>query len=223
MNKIEYFNKKYELYHSPLVNNNIPRQPFHKDMKMLKIILEILNKYEVFIETGSYIGKTIYFVGKNFPSLFCYSCEIDAKSYRIAHEQVKTLSNIKLDHIASPLAVYAIKQKYDKEIYHKTVCFWLDAHWHTNPLFDELKYITINFNKFCIFIDDFKIPNDPGFSHDGYTLEKIKPYIYNIDKLRIYIPNYRSTDECCKNSAVGYLVITNMLINTFDYLKEIHI
>ena len=38
---------------------------------------------EVFIETGSFMGKTIYFVGKNFKKK-CYSCEVNKDSYDIA-------------------------------------------------------------------------------------------------------------------------------------------
>ena len=67
---------------------------------------------------------------------------------------------------------------------YRYIYFWLDAHWHTDPLYEEIKYITNNFKKFCIFIDDFTIPGDKGFWTDGYDIEKIKPYIMNKDKLK---------------------------------------
>ena len=169
------------------------------------------------------MGKTIFFVGKNFPKLNCYSCEINKNSYNIAYEEVKTLSNVKLDLSPSPTALYNIQLNYDKDLFSKKVCFWLDAHWKTNPLYDEIKYITTNFKNFCIFIDDFTIPWDNGFWTDGYNIEKIKPFIMNKEQLKFYMPNYPSTDECCKKNACGYIVITNSDINTFNYLKEISI
>ena len=63
MNNIVYNNKNYIIYQSSKYNENKPKPPFHDDKKMLTIILEILNNSNVFIETGSYMGKTIFFVG----------------------------------------------------------------------------------------------------------------------------------------------------------------
>ncbi len=222
-NFVKYDNNNYEIYCSNKYNNGKPKEPFHNDLKMISIILEIFKTTEVFIETGSFMGKTIYFVGKNFPKITCYSCEINKNSYDIAYEQIKNLSNVKLDLIPSPQALYNIKNIYDKNIYNKKTVFWLDAHWGSTPLFDELKYITTNFKNFCIFIDDFTIPYDKGFHTDGYDIEKIKPYIMNIETLKMYMPNYSSNDDCCKNNPCGYIIITNININTYKYLIELNI
>jgi hypothetical protein len=223
MNIREYEGKKYKIFSSPKYKNGLPKEPFHNDKKMLKIIIDILNNVEVFIETGTFMGKTLYFVGENFPNLQCYSCEINKKSYDIAYEQVKNISNIKLDLVPSPQALYNIKLKYDKDIYLKSVCFWLDAHWKTDPLYEEIKYITTNFKDFCIFIDDFTIPYDKGFWSDGYNIDKIKPFIMKKETLKFYMPNYSSKDECCDKNPVGYIIITNMNITTYNYLKELKI
>jgi len=223
MNEIIYNNKSFIIYQSDKYNEGKAKPPFHNDKKMIRVVLEILNNSDIFIETGSFMGKTIFFVGKNFPTLNCYSCEINKNSYNIAYEEVKTLSNVKLDLSPSPTALYNIQLKYDKDIFSKKVCFWLDAHWKTDPLYDEIKYITTNFKQFVIFIDDFTIPWDNGFWTDGYNIEKIKPFIINKEQLKFYMPNYSSTDDCCKENACGYIVITNININTFNYLKEINI
>lgn len=89
----------------------------------MTVILNILNNSEAFIETGSYMGKTLFFVGKNFPKLKCYSCEIDIKSFNIAYDEVKDLDNVKLDFKPSPNALYNIVEKYDDKIFNKKVCF----------------------------------------------------------------------------------------------------
>ena len=153
----------------------------------------------------------------------CYSCEIDTKSYAIAQREVAGLGNVRLDLKPSPDALYDIHAKQDPGIYEKYVCFWLDAHWHTNPLYEEIKYITSNFKKFCIFIDDFTVPGGSGFHTDGYSIEKIKPYIAGIDSLKYYIPGYPSSDPCCSKNPCGYIVITNMDIETYNNLKKIRI
>lgn len=216
-----YFNKDYYIYCSPKYNNNNPKPPFHDDKKMMKIILNLLeNKIDIFIETGSYMGKTIFFVGKNFPNIKCYSCELNKSFFEIAHEQVKDLVNVNLMLKPSPSALYDIC-KYENNLFNKNCLFWLDAHWGSNPIYEEILYITKNFNNFCIFIDDFTVPTDKGFHSDGYNIEKITPYIMNKEKLKFYIPSYPSTDNCCKHNPCGYIVISNIDINVFDYLKEI--
>ncbi len=67
MPTITYNDISYNVYHYEKVNNNNPCPPFHDDTKMMTVMIDILNKCENFIETGSYLGKTIFFVGKNFP------------------------------------------------------------------------------------------------------------------------------------------------------------
>ena len=81
MNEIIYNNKSFIIYQSNKYNEGKAKPPFHNDKKMIKVILEILDNSDIFIETGSFMGKTIFFVGKNFPKLNCYSCEISKNSY----------------------------------------------------------------------------------------------------------------------------------------------
>ena len=222
MNIVKYGDQEYQIYQSSKYNDGIPKPPFHDDKNMMKIILNLLhNNVEVFVETGSFMGKTIFFVGKNFPNIKCYSCELNKSYYEIAHEQVKDLTNVNLMFKPSPYALYDIS-KNEENLFNKTTLFWLDAHWGFTPLFDELVYITNNFNKFIIIIDDFTIPNDKGFHSDGYDLESIKNYVTNYDNLNIFIPKYSSNDECCKNNPVGYIILTNIDFNTYDYLISIN-
>jgi len=92
--------------------------------------------------------------------------------------------------------------------------FWIDAHWNTDPLNDEIEYITSKFKKFTIFID-------------GFTIQKIAPNIKNNRHIKIYMPCYDSNHPDCNNinnlmqQPVGYCILTTENIETFDYLKEI--
>ena len=222
--KTTYDDKEYFIYRSPDYNDAKPKPPFHNDKKMMKVMLNILDtKVDCFVETGSFMGKTIYFVGKNFPKLACYSCELEPEYYRISNAEVKDLPNVKLECVPSPNAVYNIHKNFDSEIYEKKCLFWLDAHWKTDPLYAELLYITKNYKHFIIFIDDFTVPGDDGFWSDGYDIAKIKRFIYKKETLKYYMPNYSSSDEACKDNACGYIIITNMDFETFDNVKEITI
>lgn len=117
-------------------------------------------------------GNTIYFVGANFENLKCYTCESEQKYFNITHKKVKDMLNVTAMFVKSPDALYKISE--DINIFNKKVCFWLDAHWKTEPLNQEIKYITEKFKHYTIYIDDFVIPWNKNFTNDGFTIEKIK-------------------------------------------------
>lgn len=121
MNIVKYGEQEYQIYQSSKYNDSVPKPPFHDDKKMMKIILNLLhNNVEVFVETGSFMGKTIFFVGKNFPNIKCYSCELNKSYYEIAHEQVKDLTNVNLMFKPSPYALYDIS-KSEENLFNKTL------------------------------------------------------------------------------------------------------
>ena len=47
--------------------------------------------------------------------------------------------------------------------------FYLDAHWHEYlPLRDELEIALGQFANAVVLIDDFQVPDDPGYGFDDY-------------------------------------------------------
>ena len=204
--------------------------PFHNDQFMMKIMINCLKNAQYFIETGLYLGYTSYFVAKNFINIKCYSCEINPEFYNIALNNIENLNNLKTELIKSPEALYNLNNIYDNNIFTDYIIFWIDAHWYIDcPLNSEINYITSNFKKFTIFIDDFLIPYDKTFTNDGFTIENIIPNINNKDKLKVYMPCYDSTHHGCNNinniglPPCGYCIITTENIETYGYLKEINI
>jgi hypothetical protein len=224
---IKYFDKNYEMvFHK---SNNRYETPFHNDLFMMKIMIKCLENTEYFIETGLFFGYTSYFVAKNFSNINCYSCEINPDYFNIAKNNIGKLNNLIIELNKSPDALYNLNKYYNDLIFNKNVLFWLDAHWFSNPLNDEIDYITKNFKKFTIFIDDFVIPYDNAFTNDGFTLESIIPNINNKEKIKIYMPSYDTKhidcNNCNNNSSppVGYCIITTENIETYGFLKEITI
>lgn len=225
-----YNDKNYELMLDK--QNNIYVTPFHNDLFMMKIMLNCLEKVEYFIETGLYLGYTSFFVAKNFKNIKCYSCENNEQYFNLAQNNIGKLDNLKIELNPSPYSLYQLNKIYDDTIFDKYNLFWIDAHWYDYcPLNNEIDYITQKYKKFTIFIDDFRIPYDSTFTNDGdnFTIEKIKPFIKNKENLKIYMPCYDSNHPDCNNinnkslPPVGYCIITNEPIETYDYLKEIFI
>ena len=226
-----YNEKDYELLFDKRIDKFV--SPFHNDLFMMRIMLNCLEKTEYFIETGLYLGYTSYFVAKNFTNVKCYSCDNNSHFFDLAKNNIGELDNLKIELICSPNGLYQLNKLYqDDSIFDKNIVFWIDAHFYEYcPLNDEIDYITQNFNKFTMFIDDFCVPYDNKFRNDGdgFTIESIKPYIKNKDKFKIYMPCYDSNHPDCNNihdnseHPVGYCIITTETIETYDYLREIHI
>ena len=179
---------------------------------------------DYFIETGFWLGYTSYFVAKIFQILIVTLVKLIKSFFNIG-----SIDNLKIELNKSPEALYDLNKHYGDLIFNKNVVFWIDAHWYMLPLNDEIYYITKNFKKFTIFIDDFFIPYDKSFTNDGdgFTLECILPYIQNKDSLKIYMPSYDSTHKDCNNindcslPPIGYCIITTENIETYGFLREI--
>jgi hypothetical protein len=78
--------------------------------------------------------------------------------------------------------------------------FYLDAHWLDHlPLRDEIELIVANFSSAAIVIDDFEVPDDPGYGFDNYGTDKRLSLDYLLQAstppLAIYFPRARSEQE----------------------------
>lgn len=147
-NIVIYNNKEYKIF-----DNNFP---FHNEKFMMIIMTELLDKADIFVETGTQFGNTSQFVGLNFNNLKVFTCEFNEENYNQALNKLSNISNITALFEKSPDALYKLENYYDKDIYNKNIVFWIDAHCEYDvPLNNEIDYITKNFNNYCIFIDDF--------------------------------------------------------------------
>ena len=80
------------------------------------------------------------------------------------------------------------------------IFFYLDAHWGCYlPLREELEIITSSFPKAVIMVDDFQVPDDPGYKFDNYGEANKLSINYvlaaNTPKLATYFPTARSEFE----------------------------
>lgn len=169
---------------------------FHGDQYLIDLAFGFMNKADAFIETGTNTGSTLVYVGRNFPSLPCYSCEPRKDAYEQAVRYSSELHNVNIRQIRSPEFLQALVD--EKIIGEEDGCvFWLDAHGlgYQWPLQKEIGIITRSFKKFWIFIDDFKVPGHPQFGFDEYDgqicdFNYIRPHMYSGRDYTIYYPNY---------------------------------
>ena len=107
--------------------------------------------------------------------------------------------------------------------------FYLDVHWGMHlPLKEEVSLIFDRHRSSIVMIDDFEIPDDPGYDFDDYGENGSLTLSYlsgTIDRLGLvgFFPNCPSSEETGKRR--GMIVITTAIfaerLRSIDTLREI--
>ena len=131
------------------------------------------------IETGTYMGLTTTYMNRQSglpvitaeanPQYFGYSRQRFKKNPSIVGHLNDSRSFLK--HVLS-----------ENDAPEGTLLFYLDAHWHDDlPLREEVEIIFSMHPNSVILVDDFKVPDDTGYTYDDYGngntlhLEYLKP------------------------------------------------
>lgn len=178
--------------------------------------LEYLKQYkkgDIFIETGTYRGDTVYIaLEADFDRI--YSCEIYKGLFDAAVELFKENSKVIIKEMESPefikyvLQNIALDDKVGYPITHLPCTFWLDAHASGplgggssvgTPLLDELKAIRdfSNNKEHTILIDDKRLFGCGEWG--GVKLDDAMKLIYEInpDYKIVYLDGVIEKDIIC--------------------------
>ena len=133
--------------------------PFGFDVTVALMADDLLTAYDcdVVVETGSHMGDTTAYLGRRYRDLPVLTCDIDPEYASFTAHRVKSLTNVAVTCQDSPALVAAAAAEYERPL------FYLDAHWGTWPLMEELAAIRAG----IVLIDDFDIGHR-RFSYDVY-------------------------------------------------------
>ena len=132
------------------------------DLVKRQVLLSHSIPRAIWIETGTYLGDTTYFLSQD--AKFVYSIEPEPTLFRDAEARFKNNKNIKIINGLSEEVLPRILPDIEGE-----VNFWLDGHDsggathrgpQETPIIDELKCISryrINLTKMVVFIDDVRL------------------------------------------------------------------
>lgn len=181
----------------------MPRQtePFNGDSFVAEEFLKLKEKFkvEVAIELGSAVGGTTKFLGENFDEV--HTIEIMENFLEFTKKRCAGLSNISfhlgstVDKLAGVLSVSVPEGSND--LLGSNMLIFIDSHWNTLPIFDELKIIKASGLKPVIAIHDFLVPEEPKLGFDSYegvdiSFANIKSYIDDIYGEEGYEYHYNS-------------------------------
>jgi len=150
---------------------NLPNSggAFNQDRFLAAKFLQLKDQYSLttVIETGTYHGITTEWLSSNFEKV--YTVECNSSFYDESKKRISGLENISHFLMDSPLFLARILPTIDAS---KTIVF-LDAHWYTNPVLQELAAIKKSGKKPILAIHDFKVPDKPDLGYDIYPEQGI--------------------------------------------------
>lgn len=161
------------------------------------------------IETGCFVGDSAAFMSRT-SGLPLLSSEINPMFFRIAGKRLVGFPNAVVEQADSRQFLRSIVER---RLCDERTFFYLDAHWDEDlPLREEVDLIGSHWSEFVIMIDDFEVPNDPGYGFDRYgrdrmlTLGYLRPQVDAHD-LVVFFPSARSESE--SGRVRGSVVLAN--------------
>jgi predicted O-methyltransferase YrrM len=154
---------------------------------------------QALIETGTYRGTTTESLAAT--GLPVYTIEGNARYYGFARARLRRESNVTLCRGDSRAELERLFAGPLKGLLHAPLFFYLDAHWNDElPLAEEIASIFSRAPNAVVMVDDFAVPDDPGFAYDDYGPGKalnaayIAPLVEAHD-LAIFYPSQSSQQE----------------------------
>ncbi|MFE6090468.1 hypothetical protein ACFQ7M_00575 [Streptomyces massasporeus] len=168
--------------------------PFNGQLGRQEIISELLAaiSFDEIVETGSFRGTTTRFLN-DISGLSVHSAEIETRFYRYAAMKCRSHPGIRLYHADSRKMLHILSKRPGNP----ALLFYLDAHWQEDvPRYQELEIIEARWPKAVVMIDDFRVPDDPGYrftSYHGIPLDV--NYLPGLPGWKAFYPGRDSADE----------------------------
>ena len=167
--------------------------PFNGQCFRQLMFIDLCNacQFEAIVETGAFRGSTTLYLANNV-RVPVYSSEVNPRYLAYAARRLRMCPNAKLFCEDSRRFLKGLELARDVRTF-----FYLDAHWHDDlPLSEETAFIVQSFSQFVVMIDDFEVPNDPGYAFDDYGNGKklsLSDFRFDLDeRVSIYFPNRSS-------------------------------
>ena len=173
--------------------------PFNGQTERVRIVRALLGlKPDFIVETGTFRGTSTAFLA-NESSCSVISVENHSRSFGFARANLRGIRNIELIKSDSREALRRLTQRH--ELKGRTPLFYLDAHWGEDlPLAKEVQLVFEHWPKAVVLVDDFEVPDDPGYGFDDYGAGNALTLDYTAAVqtrfgLRAFFPTARSEQE----------------------------
>lgn len=122
--------------------------------------------FAAILETGTFRGvTTAYLAGRT--QVPVHTVEADAHSFGFARAHLRRHPHV-AQHLGDSRSF--LRERFQNPAMAASSVFvYLDAHWHDDlPLAEELEITFAACPRAVVMIDDFQVPDDPGYRYDDY-------------------------------------------------------
>jgi hypothetical protein len=152
---------------------------------------------EAIVETGTCLGDTTGYMALT-SQLPVHTCDLNPRFHALAKARLSDIDHVCFNLLDSRCF---LRDRARGPIADRLLLFYLDAHWYDDlPLAQELDIIASEWAQFIVMVDDFQVPDDPGYGYDNYgvgkalTLDLLRPSIEQHD-LAVFFPSYAAVQE----------------------------
>lgn len=160
------------------------------------IVAEIAPTYVV--ETGTAHGGTTEFIADR-TSAPIFGIELDTRRITFARLRLRRHRSVRLLHGGSDVLLERLLAGSDLPA--GVGFYYLDAHWGEElPLAAEIAHIFARRPESLVMIDDFRVPDDPGYEYDDYgpgrtlDVDYVRPAVERFG-LRGFLPACPAVEE----------------------------
>ena len=199
--------------------------PMNGQVGRCKLVADLILRgdFAAIIETGTYRGTTTEWLSAFGVPIF--TCELSLENVGFARARLSGIPDITLLQMDSRSALRHILSGQLVSKADQPILFYLDAHWNDGlPLNDEIDIIYSTHREAVVLVDDFCVPDDPGYGYDDYgagkalTLEYITSVISR-HELACRLPSIQSDAET--GAKRGCVVISQKSANITTHLYNI--
>lgn len=170
-------------------------KPLNGDIYACEEFLKLRDKFNVstLVELGSCVFGSTKFFAENFQKVI--TVEIAEQFRNIGLKRCEGLTNI-VSYLGDSITMLPTMLK---DCDNRTVIF-IDSHWQTLPLMDELKLIKSSGLAPILVVHDCLVPNEPNLGYDSYdgvdiSYDTMKPYLDDIYGIDQYEYHYNSDEK----------------------------
>jgi predicted O-methyltransferase YrrM len=174
--------------------------PMNGQQRRQQMVESLFSHLEIgaVVETGTFRGTTTRFLADLCDGPVV-TVEADPRAYGFARMALRGVPDVRLLHDDSRSALEKVVGS--PPLAHHRVLYYLDAHWGEDlPLREEVTTIFAGSPRALVLIDDFEVPDDPGYTYDDYGAGKALTLDYLGEArqafgLRVYFPSATAAEE----------------------------
>jgi hypothetical protein len=151
------------------------------------------------VETGTYLGTTTELMAET--GIAIVSLEGNARNFGFARMRLRRFRNVELRFGDSRIEARRVLDLHRSALKGRPLFAYLDAHWNEDlPLAEELDVVFACCPNAVVMVDDFRVPDDPGYGYDDYGRGKALDQSYIAPavaayRLAVLNPVLRSAEE----------------------------